>query len=126
MGNGVAQASLTLGDEARAAGPLELNVRKNLAAFEFARQARVAGRALAVGDVHQATGVLASLRDLLHGLREEVPAWRIDPDLAADEALLSDYLALLASPLVGDAVQRRNLADSLQVAAFRKVQPAAP
>ena len=123
--NGVAQASLSLGSGARATGPLELNVLKNLTAHRFAQDARRAGRALAAGDAPQAAQILASLRDMLRGLRQEVPAWRTDPDLTADEALLNDYLALLASPVVGDGVQRRNLADSLQVAAFRKLHPPA-
>ncbi|MEM7226434.1 MAG: hypothetical protein AAF495_25905 [Pseudomonadota bacterium] len=125
LANGITQASLSLGEGARAPGHLELNVTKNLAAHAFAEQARSAGRALAVGDVPQAIQRLTALRDLLRGLREAVPAWRSDPELAADETLLNDYLALLASPIAGDAAQRRNLADSLQVAAFRKVQPPA-
>ena len=39
--------------------------------------------------------------------------------------MLDAYLAALASPAAGDAIQRRYLADSLRYAAFRKLQVAA-
>ena len=51
--------------------------------------------------------------------------WQTDPDLLADEAMLEEYLGVLASPAAGDTVQRRFLADSLRYAAFRKLQTAA-
>jgi Ca-activated chloride channel family protein len=123
--NGVARANLTLEDGPRAAGPLELNVLKNLVAWEFAQQARLVGRYLADGDPQQAAAALASLRDLIHGLRLEVAGWQTDPGLLADEAMLEEYLGVLASPAAGDTVQRRFLADSLRYAAFRKLQTAA-
>jgi hypothetical protein len=123
--NGVARANLTLEDGPRAAGPLELNVLKNLVAWEFAQQARLIGRYLADGDPRQAAAALASLRDLIHGLRSEVAGWQTDPDLLADEAMLEEYLGVLATPAAGDTVQRRFLADSLRYAAFRKLQTAA-
>ena len=46
-------------------------------------------------------------------------------DLIADEAMLGEYLAVLATPAAGDLVQRQYLADSLRLAAFRKLQTAA-
>ena len=42
----------------------------------------------------------------------------------ADEAMLEEYLAVLATPAAGDTAQRRFLADSLHYAAFRKLQTA--
>ena len=123
--NGVARANLTIGGGQKAAGPLELNVLKNLVAWEFARQARQVGRYLVEGDPQQAALLLASLRDLIHGLRLEVAGWQSDPDLIADEAMLDEYLTVLATPAAGDLVQRRYLADSLRIAAFRKLQTAA-
>ena len=63
--------------------------------------------------------------DLIRGLRSEVPGWQSDPDLLADEALLKEYLAVLNSPAAGDTAQRGLLADSLDYAAFRKLQTAA-
>jgi Ca-activated chloride channel family protein len=123
--NGVARANLTLTQGEGSAGPLELNVRKNLVAWEFAGQSRLAARQLAAGDGPQAAARLAALRELIAGLRLEVAAWRSDPDLAADLALLDDYLAAFASPALGDPRQRRYLADSLHYAAFRKLQTAA-
>lgn len=120
--NGVAQANLTIGGGQGAAGPLELNVLKNLVAWEFARQARQVGRYLAEGDPQSAALLLASLRDLIHGLRLEVAGWQSDPDLITDEAMLNEYLAVLATPAAMDLVQRRYLADSLRFAAFHKLQ----
>ncbi|MFQ5973689.1 MAG: hypothetical protein ACE5Q3_15280, partial [Alphaproteobacteria bacterium] len=123
--NSVARASLTIDDDRGEPGPLERNVLKNLVAWEFARETRQVGRYLAADDPRRAASLIASLRDLIHGLRLEVPGWSTDPDLAADEAMLNEYLAVLASPAAGDIGQRQYLADSLRYAAFRKLQSAA-
>jgi hypothetical protein len=123
--NGVARANLTIEDGPRTAGPLELNVLKNLVAWEFARRTRQAAAFLREGDPRQAAFSLTMLRDLIRGLRGEVPGWQTDPDLMVDEAMLEEYLAVLATPAAGDTVQRRFLADSLSYAAFRKLQTAA-
>jgi Ca-activated chloride channel family protein len=123
--NGVARASLTVGSSQRVSGPLERNVLKNLVAWEFARQTRQVGRSLAAGDPQQARSQLATLRELIHGLRLEIVGWSGDPDLAADETMLGEYLTLLDSSAIGDVAQRRYLADSLRYAAFRKLQSAA-
>jgi Ca-activated chloride channel family protein len=123
--NGVARASLTVGGSQRVSGPLERNVLKNLVAWEFARQTRQVGRSLAAGDPQQARSQLATLRELIHGLRLEVAGWSGDPGLAADETMLGEYLTLLDSSAIGDLAQRRYLADSLRYAAFRKLQSAA-
>jgi Ca-activated chloride channel family protein len=120
--NGVARASLTVGGGPRASGPLERNVLKNLVAWEFARQARQVGRFLAAGDPQRARSRLATLRELIHGLRLEVAGWSSDLDLAADETMLAEYLTILDSPAIRDAAQRRYLAESLRYAAFRKLQ----
>ncbi|HEX9769996.1 MAG TPA: hypothetical protein VGA50_12550, partial [Kiloniellales bacterium] len=96
-----------------------------LVAWEFAQRTRQVGRYLADGDPRQAAAALASLRDLIRGLRGEVAGWQSDPDLVADEAMLEEYLTALATPAAGDTVQRRYLADSLRYAAFRKLQTAA-
>jgi Ca-activated chloride channel family protein len=123
--NGVARANLTIEDGPRTAGPLELNVLKNLVAWEFAQRTRQVAGYLGEGDPQQAALPLTMLRDLIRGLRHEVAGWQTDPDLMADEAMLDEYLAVLATPAVNDTVQRRFLADSLRYAAFRKLQTAA-
>ena len=125
LSNGVARANLTLGSGQSAAGAGELNVMKNLVAWEFARRARQAGRSLGQGDTQGAALQLASLRDLVLSLRQEVAAWQNDPDLAADAALLDSYLTVLARPAASVPAQRQFLADSLRFAAFRKLQTAA-
>jgi hypothetical protein len=123
--NGVAEAALSLGADADARGPLERNVLKNLVAWELARRSREASRYLEAGDLPRARALLAWQRDLIQGLRLEVAGWSGDPDLAADQAMLAEYLAVLNAPASGDAVQRRHLADSLRYAGFRKLQSAA-
>ncbi len=123
--NGIARANLTVGSGQKAAGAGERHVLKNLVAWEFARQARQVGRILGQGDPQQAAQRLASLRDLIHGLRQEVAAWQNDQDLTADEDMLDSYLAVLARPAAEDPIQRHYLADSLRLAAFRKLQTAA-
>lgn len=123
--NGVARTSLTVGRGGAVAGPLELNVLKNLVAREYALGTDAAARYLAAGDPRHAVAIITALRDLIRGLRAEIAGWRSDPDLAADESLLNDYLAALASPAVADLGQRQYVAASLRYAAFRKLQPSA-
>ncbi len=122
--NGVAHASLAIDDGQTVPGPLELNVIKNLAAREFARQTREVSRSLAAGDARAAALRVAALRDLLRGLRLEVPGLASDPDLAADEAMLEEYLAVLNSPAAQDVGTSRYLADSPLYAGFRKLHRA--
>lgn len=123
--NGVASAQLSLPSGQSVRGPLQQNVLKNLLAQHFAEQLRIASRALNAGHTSLAVGQMAALRNLIHGLRLETAGWVNDPDLAADEALLSDYLTALDSPAADDALQQQFLADSLRFAAFRKLQEAA-
>ena len=47
------------------------------------------------------------------------------PNLMADEAMLGEYLRALDMPAANDTAQREHLADSLDYAAFRKLQTAA-
>ncbi|MCZ6509615.1 MAG: hypothetical protein O7A62_03410, partial [Alphaproteobacteria bacterium] len=124
--NGVAQASLSLDDAPREAGPLERNVLKNLVAVEFAKQTRLASRQLALGNFAQARQRIIELRDFVQGMRFAVPGWRSDPDLAADEAVLNNYASVFTVLPANDPALRQLLADSLRVAAHRKLQPEVP
>ena len=120
--NGVARAGLSIRNGQTVQGPLERNVLKNRVAWELSRQTRLVSQYLATGQVEQARALLVLVRDLIRGLRLEVAGWSADPDLAADEAMLNEYLTVLNSPLVGDGVQRRYLAESLRFVAYRKLQ----
>ncbi|MCZ6592832.1 MAG: hypothetical protein O7B98_17070, partial [Alphaproteobacteria bacterium] len=124
--NGVAQASLSLDDAPREAGPLERNVLKNLVAVEFAKQTRLASRQLALGNFAQARQRIIELRDFVQGMRFAVPGWRSDPDLAADETVLNNYASVFTVLPANDPALRQLLADSLRVAAHRKLQPEVP
>ncbi len=125
LGNGVAQASLALPNGPVSQGPLERNVLKNLVASEIARQARLISLDLRNDDVALAKTRAATLARILQGLRRQVPGWAADPDLAADQAMLDEYLTALRSPGLQDPAQRQWLADSLDFAAHRKLLAAA-
>lgn len=119
--NGVASAQLTVDFGPAAQGPLERNVLKNLAAWELSRATRRASDTMRAGDVREVGALVASLRELIYGLRLEVASWSTDAELVADEAMLDDYLAVLGAG--GDPVLRGYLADSLRFAAYKKLQP---
>lgn len=125
LDNGVAEAALALDGGAATASPLERSVLKNLMAWQLAGEIRRIGWLLEVGDAQTAVLLLARQRDLIQGLRIEVPGWSGDPDLAADAAMLEEYLTVLAGPAAGEPEQRRYLAQSLRYAAFSKLQSAA-
>ena len=93
--NGVASAHLTIGAGPTARGPLERNVLKNLAAWELSRATRRASNTMRAGDVREVGALVATLRELIYGLRLEVASWSTDAELVADEAMLDDYLAVL-------------------------------
>ena len=54
-------------------------------------------------------------------MRYEIAGWSSDPDLEADVAMVAEYLAMLDSPVIGDATERSLLADSLRYAAHRRL-----
>jgi hypothetical protein len=104
-------------------GPLQRNVLKNHLALMLSTATRQAGRKLATGDPKGAASELAAMRQLLHGLRQEITGWSNDAELLNDEAVLAEYLTALRSPLLADNAQRRHLADSLRYVAWRKITP---
>jgi len=119
--NGVARTRLNLDEGQRDPGPLELRVLKNRLAMELAVSARQAGHWLASGNPQQAVALLTRVRDLLYGMRYEIAGWSMDPELQNDVAMVGEYLAMLGSPVVGDAIGRSLLADSLRYAAHRRL-----
>lgn len=121
--NGVARARLTIEDGHRDPGPLERNVLKNQLAYALASSATTAGQQLAAGDRRAAIGTLTAARELLTGMRQEIPGWDNDYELRGDEALLAQYLTVLGSRFAGIGQQQRHLADSLRYLAFRRLIP---
>ena len=121
--NGVTRVRLAIEDGRRPPGPLERNVLKNQLAHEIARAAARAGRELAAGDGDSARRTLASVRNLMIGMRQEIPGWGNDDELRDDETRLAQYLNALGSSHAGATEQRRNLADSLRYLAFRRLVP---
>lgn len=121
MSNGVARASLSLGDAnatRHVQGPLERNVLKNLLAYETAEAARRGGRLLANGETAAARAELTNALTLISGLRESVVGWENDAELQADEQRLAQFVSEL------DAGRINMLVASLEYAAYRKLLPA--
>jgi hypothetical protein len=119
--NGVARARLVIDDGQRARGPLELNVLKNRITYELARSASLAGRQLGAGDAAGAAATLTAARQLIAGMREEIPGWDNDTELRNDQALLTKYLQVLGSQFAAVAHHQQRIADSLRYLAFRRL-----
>jgi len=117
--NGVARARLAIQDGHSSPGPLERNVLKNQLAHELARAATTAGAQLSAGNRGGAINTLSAARDLIAGMREEIPGWDNDNELRADEALLAQYMTVLGPRFAGQ--QQNHLADSLRYLAYRRL-----
>ena len=120
LGNGIARESLALPNLELARGALQRNVLENLVAFELAGQLREAGDGVRRGDADRPKAIMADALALLDSLDTVVPELRGDRELAADRALVGEYLALLGQ-LTGP--QRELAADSLHFASLLKLQP---
>ncbi len=119
--NGIARASLNLGNEATTPGPLELNVWKNLLALQLAQGFKQAGEQLAAAQVQHAVESLQNYLQVLEEMQTQVTQWRQDQELQQDQQLVQHYIQLLAHP---ETISLTHLADSLQYAAFIKtLQP---
>jgi hypothetical protein len=121
--NGLARARLAIEDGRRGPGPLERNVLKNQLAHQLARSAAAAGQQLAAGDRQNAVRTLTAARDLIAGMRLEVPGWDNDSELRDDQALLTQYLTALGSSFAGAGGNQQHLANSLRYLAFRRLIP---
>jgi len=121
--NGVARASLELGAEAKAAGPLERNVVKNVLTVRMSSALKDAGRALEDGRIGEAVRILDEQRDRLIQLRASEAAFQGDAELKVDLDLLDEYLSLLRGEAVGLEGPRRYLATSLQLSGYFKTLP---
>jgi hypothetical protein len=119
--NGIARTRLVMNDGQRARGPLELNVLKNRITHELARSASLASRQLGAGDRTGAVETLTAARQLLAGMRAEIPGWDNDAELGSDQALLTSYLQALGSQFAAAGVHRQRIADSLRFLAFRRL-----
>lgn len=123
--NGVARANLTLGHRATAEGPLEWNVTRNLLAIRLSDVLKRAGRALLAGQDAHALALVRDHHALLQSLRREAAPFRNDPEVARDLAMLGEYVAVIESGLAPDG-SRDYVADSLQLAGYRKTLPRSP
>jgi hypothetical protein len=121
--NGIASAWLAIEDGQRARGPLEHNVLKNQLVYELTRSASTASQQLDTGDRQGAVRTLTAARELIAGMREEVPGWDNDTELRSDEALLVQYLQVLDQHFAGADQHQQRLADSLRYLAFRRLTP---
>jgi len=112
--NGVARSQLELPAGEQPPGPLQHNVMKNRLAHEVAGVLRQAGEDLVRERSGAALQRLRQGRALLEGMGQHRPAWRQDPQLATDLALLDEAILALErdAPYLGSA---------LQLAAYRRL-----
>ena len=127
--NGVARSSLRLTHDASQPGPLEHNVVRNVLAMELSDVLASASQLLEAGRETEAVSALREFVDLVHGLQVEEPALYADPEVDADLEMVAEYLALLdgtalpgAPPMAAPAA-RAYVRDSLEYAAFNKINP---
>ena len=121
--NGVARARLAIEDGHTGAGPLEHNVLKNQLAHALAHSAATASQQLEAADRPGAVRTLTAARELITGMREEIPGWDNDNELRADETLLAQYLTALGARFARSGQHHDRLADSLRYLAFRRLTP---
>ncbi len=124
--NGVARSSLQLDRGARAAGPLERNVTKNLLAYELSRALWEAGELAASGDIHGATAKLDERHRLLTAISSEVDGFGPDPDIRDDVRMLGEYGQLFEGTFGARSPRLKHLSASLQLAGLAKVHPRPP
>ncbi|MDH3376799.1 MAG: hypothetical protein OEQ39_07520, partial [Gammaproteobacteria bacterium] len=120
--NNVARATLSVALGDRSVGPLQRNVLKNLLAWKVSSAAWQASHFLSRHQPGRARHVLAETKQLLRGLRHEIETWRNDSEMIADETMLGEYVTVLNTPPLTE-VGHLYLAESLQVAAVRKLKP---
>jgi hypothetical protein len=121
LGNGSAQASLALPEgDPEARGGIELNVMKNYLAYRLAAALNAAGGSARAGNSAEATRLLDQYLELFGKVSETFPALRSDSEMSGDVRMLEDYRALL-----GRSARPRELGDSMQLAALRRIRPAA-
>lgn len=124
--NGTVRANLDLRRGEKDDGPLERSVVKNYLAFRLSKALAKAGDTLARGDDAGANKTVLEYMALFRALRENVPGYSRDPDLAADIAMLNEYLTVFdyGKALAGD--QRAYIIDSFRLAGKLKVLPRPP
>ena len=95
--NGVARATTALARGERGAGPIEANVLKNFLAYRLSESFAESARLLSRNEPTAALDTLVETRQLLVGLRGEMPGLANDGDLAGDISLLQQYETLLVA-----------------------------
>ncbi len=116
--NGVSRTALNVGREVTPAGPLELNVWKNLLALQLADTVKQAGTQLEQAQKQQAIALLNHYQTVLKQVQNQVLAWQQDQELQQDQHMLQRYVQLLHNSA---PQQLPPIADSLQYAGFAKV-----
>jgi len=107
--NGVSRAHLSLPRGDVEPGPLALNVRRNLVAWDVARALTSAGAQMDAGSRDAAIAELRRAASLVRGLRAMVPGFATDVSLDADLELLADAIATTGGAPHGDPAVARAL-----------------
>ena len=119
--NGAAQSSLTLQNSEQGAGPLELNVLKNLLALRLSTTLEQAAAALGTGKSDDAVAIMSSYERLLQASANHTIGLNRDKDIAADLTLVQNFIQAILRPELSSDRTRRFVADSMTVAGKRKV-----
>ena len=124
--NGVAMDTLRLARDDGETGPLEVNVLKNLVAFELSQTLKRAGDLVRAGHVEAGVGEISDFSGLLRGLQGELPQFNTDPEIFADLEMIRTYVQVLGGASRGSGTVPTDLADSLLYAGYRKLLAAPP
>lgn len=119
--NGAAQSSLNLANSEQGAGPLELNVLKNMLALRLSTTLEQAGQALGAGASGEAAALISSYERLLQAAADRTIGLSRDNEIAADLTLVQNFLQAISRPELNAANGRKFIADSLTVAGRRKI-----
>ena len=119
--NGVAMDTLRLERNDTETGPLQVNVLKNLVAFELSETLKRAGELLHAGHVGTAVAEISNFSGLVRGLQGELPQFTTDPEIFADLEMIRTYVQILGGTRGGYMTAPTDLADSLLYAGYRKL-----
>ena len=120
LDNAIARDAISLARNIRSQGPLETNVIKNVIGFHLAEALKNSATFLERGDLAQAQQTLRDISEMLSHAYHSNSALDGDPELAADLAMISDYLSTLEN--ADEHSRQQEIAASLRYAAYLKHQ----
>ncbi len=118
--NAISRKQLSLGNNPKTLGPLQLNVMKNTLASKFSKSIKQASNHIRKGNHSQALALLLNMQQLYQSLRQQFPVWNKDKEILNDEKLLQEYIKILNSISINDVQKVNYIVDSMQYISWRK------